>query len=178
MTMSPVKMKLLVGAARSLRATSLGPPGKVFKPREGYPPHGRAAGQSNFDAGLIVKVLVIYGDGLRVRSPLEGEMPRFFFRTYDSEGEPHLDRDGVDLPDIQAARRQAARALREMACAAPTAEEQRYFAVDVLDQSGNTVVRARMSETIETTGPALLQAFPATPPAEMLFTAFFGQTAH
>ena len=105
-------------------------------------------------------------------------MPRFFFRTYDSEGEPHLDSNGVDLPDLQAARRQAAGALREMACDAPMGEEQRYFAVDVLDQSGNTVVRARMSETIETTGPAPHQARHSTPRAEMLSAAFFGQTAH
>lgn len=104
-------------------------------------------------------------------------MPRFFFRTYDSEGEPHLDRNGVDLPDLQAARRHAARTLREMACAAPIGEEQRYFAVDMLDQSGSTVVRARMSETVETTGPALLQALQPAPRAEML-SAFFGQTAH
>jgi len=106
-------------------------------------------------------------------------MARLFFRIYDSEGEPHVDREGVDLPDIEAARREAARALREMACLAAMAEEQRYFAVDVLEQFGNTVVRARMSETVEIVGLALGQPLHATGPVDMLSAAFLGsRTTH
>ena len=106
-------------------------------------------------------------------------MARFFVRIYDPEGEPHVDREGIDLPDIEAARREAARVLREMACHAGVAEEQRYFAVDVLDQFGNTVVRARMSETVEIVGLALAQPLHATGPMDVLSAAFLGsRTTH
>ena len=39
-------------------------------------------------------------------------MPRFYFHTED--GRRLLDREGVDLPDLDAARRQAVRALGEI----------------------------------------------------------------
>jgi hypothetical protein len=39
-------------------------------------------------------------------------VPRFYFHTED--GRPLRDREGVELPDLAAARREAARALGEM----------------------------------------------------------------
>jgi hypothetical protein len=82
-------------------------------------------------------------------------MPRFFFRTYDSEGEPQVDGEGVDLPDLEAARSEAVRTVREMAClTGATVEDERYFAVDVVDDHGNTVIRARLDERVELVGLA------------------------
>lgn len=82
-------------------------------------------------------------------------MPRFFFRTYDSEGEPHVDGEGVELPDLEAARGEAMRTLREIACLTGAAvEDERYFAVDVVDEHGATVVRARLDERVEFVEPA------------------------
>jgi hypothetical protein len=83
-------------------------------------------------------------------------MPRFWFQIYDADGEPRIEREGLELSDLDVARGEALRRLRNMACATGVeADEQRYFAVDVLDELGNTLVRARLSETVETIGFAI-----------------------
>jgi hypothetical protein len=87
-------------------------------------------------------------------------MPRFFFRTYDDDGEPHLDQ-GCELPDVETAQREAVRVLREMACITRDLEDERYVAVDVLDELGSTVIRARLNETIEMVGQATGSILPS-----------------
>jgi hypothetical protein len=87
---------------------------------------------------------------------VEDGMPRFWFQIYDADGEPRLEREGLELSDLDAARGEAIRRLRDMACATGVeADEPRYFAVDVVDELGNTLVRARLSETVETIGFAI-----------------------
>jgi hypothetical protein len=76
-------------------------------------------------------------------------MPRFYFDTYD--GDRFVpDEEGCDLAGIEEAKAEAVKALPDMARdGLPHGEDYREFAVDVLDEGGDTVLRARLTLVVE-----------------------------
>lgn len=74
-------------------------------------------------------------------------MPRFFFDTFDGEFSSRDD-VGQDLPDMEAARREAQIALPGMAHDALPSGNYRTFVVNVRDENGKSVLRAALSLVI------------------------------
>ena len=71
-------------------------------------------------------------------------MPRFFFDTFDGENlQP--DETGHELPDLDAAKQEAQKALPDMAKDALPDGNYRTFVVNVRDEAGQTVLRAALS---------------------------------
>ena len=71
-------------------------------------------------------------------------MPRFFFDTFDGENlQP--DETGHELPDLDAAKQEAQKALPDMAKDALPGGNDRTFVVNVRDEAGQTVLRAALS---------------------------------
>ncbi|ANY83096.1 hypothetical protein BB934_33405 (plasmid) [Microvirga ossetica] len=75
-------------------------------------------------------------------------MPRYFFDTFDGEN-LHSDETGVDLPDIDEAKREAQKALPDMVKDALPDGNHRTFVVNVRDETRQTVVRAALSLVVE-----------------------------
>lgn len=75
-------------------------------------------------------------------------MPRYFFDTYD--GDRFVpDYDGIDLPDLVAARTEAQRALPDLARDALPDGDERTFAVIVKDEAGKVVLRAALTLLVD-----------------------------
>ena len=68
-------------------------------------------------------------------------MPHFYFDTKDGGG-PIRDDDGQDLPDREAARRQAMRALREMVRDVLPDGDRRDFVASIRDETGQVIYSA------------------------------------
>jgi hypothetical protein len=62
-------------------------------------------------------------------------MPRYFFDTYDGRFDL-IDEEGHELPDRAAARREATRALAEMAADGLSQARSRIFRLQIRDGSG------------------------------------------
>jgi len=80
-------------------------------------------------------------------------VPRYFFDTCDQE----LcipDPEGQELEDVEAARREAERALPEMAWDELPDGDRRTFVVSVRDEAGQVVLRASLSLMVEYPGRA------------------------
>ncbi|QRM33915.1 hypothetical protein [Microvirga sp. VF16] len=75
-------------------------------------------------------------------------MPRFFFDTFDGE-QFYPDKTGQELPDIEAARIEAQKALPDMVSDALPDADRRSFVVNVRNEAGKTVLRAALSLVIE-----------------------------
>ena len=75
-------------------------------------------------------------------------MPRYFFDTFDGK---NLDPDeaGLDLLDIEAAKREAQKTLPDMVKDALPGGNHRTFVVNVRDEAGQTVLRAALSLVVE-----------------------------
>ena len=69
-------------------------------------------------------------------------MPRFFFDSHDGE-DFTPDREGVDLEDLEAAKEEAKKALRDIIWDELPVGGRRDFTVDVKDVAGQIVWRAR-----------------------------------
>ena len=70
--------------------------------------------------------------------------PRFFIDTFDGESlQP--DETGHELPDLDAAKKNAQKALPDMAKDALPGGNDRTFVVNVRDEAGQTVLRAALS---------------------------------
>ncbi|UVF22838.1 hypothetical protein HPT29_028470 (plasmid) [Microvirga terrae] len=75
-------------------------------------------------------------------------MPRYFFDTYD--GERFVpDPDGVDLPDLAAAKAEAQKALTDIARDALPNGDQRTFMVSVRGGTGELLARASLTLIVE-----------------------------
>jgi hypothetical protein len=75
-------------------------------------------------------------------------VPRFFFDTYDGE-RFFPDGMGQELEDIEAAKREAEKALPEMARDGLPDGDQRTFIVSVRDEANQVVLRAALSLVVE-----------------------------
>jgi hypothetical protein len=76
-------------------------------------------------------------------------MPRFYFDTNDSDRFVP-DNEGCDLAGIEEAKAEAIKALPDMARdGLPHGDDYREFVVDVRDEDGHTVLRARLSLVVE-----------------------------
>jgi hypothetical protein len=75
-------------------------------------------------------------------------MPRFYFDTNDSDRFVP-DNEGCDLAGIEEAKAEAVKALPDMARDGLPDEDYREFVVDVRDEGGHTVVRARLTLVVE-----------------------------
>jgi hypothetical protein len=73
---------------------------------------------------------------------------RFFFDTQD-DGKSVTDTEGLELDGIEAARSEAIRALPDMARDALPDGDQRSFVVCVRDESGQTLLLATHSLTVQ-----------------------------
>ena len=71
-------------------------------------------------------------------------MPRFFFDTFDGEFSAQDD-TGLELPDLEAAQREAQAALSLMARETLPAGNYRTFVMNVRDETGKSVFRAALS---------------------------------
>ena len=71
-------------------------------------------------------------------------MPMFFFETFDGEVQ-YRDKDGVDYPSNEEARREALRALPDMAREKIPGGDFRIFRSLVRDEQGDIVYEARMT---------------------------------
>lgn len=70
-------------------------------------------------------------------------MPRFFFNV--STAPISTDLTGIDLPDIQAVKAEAIRAAGEMLKDIAGALQDNFWAMDVTDEDGRTVLSLRFS---------------------------------
>ncbi len=78
-------------------------------------------------------------------------MPNFYFHTED--GRPFRDREGVELPDLDAARREAVLAFSEILKAqAATFWSEGLLRMSVCDEAGMTLF---LLEVTATTAPAV-----------------------
>ena len=83
-------------------------------------------------------------------------MPRYFFDTYD--GDQFVpDSNGLELPDLAAAKREAQRALADIARDALPAGDQRTYFICVKDETGQVLLRAGLKgpHSIEMHAPSL-----------------------
>ena len=74
-------------------------------------------------------------------------MPRFFFYVYDDV--VAIDDDGVELPDLEAARREAVRGARSLAAEQVT--EGRlilHHRVEAVDEGGNVVASVTFGDVV------------------------------
>lgn len=70
-------------------------------------------------------------------------MPQYFFNT--SNGSPHIDDAGMDLPDIKAARREAIRYGGSLLSDDPDMVMQdNGFRIDVVDEAGSRCFAVRV----------------------------------
>jgi hypothetical protein len=76
-------------------------------------------------------------------------MPRFFFDIHDGE-DFTPDRQGVDLDDLDAAKDEARKALRDIIWDILPAGDRRDFTVDVKNTAGEIVWRVTLSLVVET----------------------------
>ncbi|ANY84986.1 hypothetical protein BB934_42975 (plasmid) [Microvirga ossetica] len=76
-------------------------------------------------------------------------MPRFFFDIHDGE-DFAPDRQGVDLDDLDAAKDEARKALRDVIWDKLPVGDRRDFTVDVKNTAGEIVWRATLSLVVET----------------------------
>ncbi|MCB5177060.1 MULTISPECIES: DUF6894 family protein [Microvirga] len=75
-------------------------------------------------------------------------MPRYFFDTYDGE-RFFRDEEGLELDGLEAARREARRALPDMASDHLPEGDQRVFIVSVRTEAGQPVLRVALSLVVE-----------------------------
>ena len=75
-------------------------------------------------------------------------MPRFFFDIHDGE-DFTPDREGVDLEDLEAAKEEAKKALRDIIWDELPVGDRRDFTVDVKDVAGQIVWRVTLSLVVE-----------------------------
>ncbi|ANY85331.1 hypothetical protein BB934_45040 (plasmid) [Microvirga ossetica] len=75
-------------------------------------------------------------------------MPRFFFDIHDGEGFTP-DRQGVDLENLEVAKEEARKALRDIIWDELPAGDRRDFTVDVKNTAGEIVWRATLSLVVE-----------------------------
>ncbi len=75
-------------------------------------------------------------------------MPRFYFDTYDDD-RAVPDGQGVVLSDLEEAKEEAIKALTDMARDGLPDGEYREFVVDVRDETGQRVLRARLTLVVE-----------------------------
>ena len=76
-------------------------------------------------------------------------MPRFFFDIHDGE-DFTPDRQGVDLDDLDAAKDEARKALRDVIWDELPVGDRRDFTVDVKNTAGEIVWRVTLSLVVET----------------------------
>ena len=76
-------------------------------------------------------------------------MPRFFFDVHDGE-DFAPDRQGVDLDDLDAAKDEARKALRDIIWDELPVGDRRDFTVDVKNTAGEIVWRVTLSLVVET----------------------------
>jgi len=76
-------------------------------------------------------------------------MPRFFFDIHDGE-DFTPDRQGVDLDDLDAAKDEARKALRDIIWDELPVGDRRDFTVDVKNMAGEIVWRVTLSLVVET----------------------------
>ena len=76
-------------------------------------------------------------------------MPRFFFDIHDGE-DFTPDRQGVDLDDLDAAKDEARKALRDIIWDELPVGDRRDFTVDVKNTAGEIVWRVTLSLVVET----------------------------
>jgi hypothetical protein len=75
-------------------------------------------------------------------------MPRFFFDTYD--GDTFIaDTEGLELPDLAAAKREAQAGLPHMAKDALPDGDRKEFIVTVRNENGHPILRAVLSLRVE-----------------------------
>ena len=86
------------------------------------------------------------GSGVQQAGPAFrlARMQRFFFDS-DEAGRVLQDDDGVDLPDVDAAERQALAALGEIARDELPTRQPRYIALNVRDERGTVLLTAALS---------------------------------
>jgi hypothetical protein len=75
-------------------------------------------------------------------------MPRFFFDSHDGD-DFTPDREGVDLEDLDAAKEEAKKALRDIIWDELPVGGRRDFTVDVKDVAGQIVWRVTLSLVVE-----------------------------
>jgi hypothetical protein len=75
-------------------------------------------------------------------------MPRFYFDTYDDD-RAVTDGQGIVLIDLEEAKEEAIKALPDMARDGLPDGEYREFVVDVRDEAGQRVLRARLTLVVE-----------------------------
>ena len=75
-------------------------------------------------------------------------MPRFFFDIHDGE-DFTPDRQGVDLDDLDAAKEEAKKALRDIVWDELPVGDRRDFTVDVKNVAGQIVWRVTLSLVVE-----------------------------
>jgi len=75
-------------------------------------------------------------------------VPRFFFDTYDGE-RFFPDEEGQEMENINVAKREAEKALAEMARDGLPDGDQRSFIISVRDGGGEVVLRAALSLVVE-----------------------------
>jgi hypothetical protein len=75
-------------------------------------------------------------------------MPRFYFDTYDDD-RAVPDGQGIVLSDLEEAKEEAIKALPDMARDGLPDGDYREFVVDVRDEAGQRVLRARLSLVVE-----------------------------
>ena len=77
-------------------------------------------------------------------------MPRYHFDLHDG-ARFTTDETGVELDDIKAARQEAARRLAELAQEILPNDDQRDIVIEVKDETGQRVLIAKLSVSIEAT---------------------------
>jgi hypothetical protein len=75
-------------------------------------------------------------------------MPRFYFDTYDSD-RAVSDGEGLVLGGLKEAKEEAIKALPDMARDGLPNRDYREFVVDVRDEAGQKVLRARLTLIVE-----------------------------
>jgi hypothetical protein len=87
-------------------------------------------------------------------STLGEPMPRFFFNTHDGK-RSFSDKAGLELESLEAAKAVARAALADMVRDAVPDDNQRTFIVSIMDETGQLLVRTRLSLTSEYLSKAL-----------------------
>lgn len=77
-----------------------------------------------------------------------GDMPRFFFDTSDGSGW-RRDEEGVDFPDLAAAREDMMRAIAELARDVLPDGNRRDFVILMRDEAGRSILRATLALSVE-----------------------------
>ena len=78
-------------------------------------------------------------------------MPRYFFDIDDGDHQHHDD-EGIDLADVEAARKEAIRALPDVARDVLPDGDRRDFTSSVRTEAGRVVFRAKLSLVAEWVG--------------------------